>query len=82
MQEKPKLKKAVDLFDDEDGEDIFNEKYSPQPTQSKKEVVEEKKKSSEKKVESKQSSFQFPNKMMTGRIWVCFNSYFFSDNCL
>ncbi|XP_078788157.1 WASH complex subunit 2 isoform X7 [Oryzias latipes] len=50
VQEKPKLKKAVDLFDDEDGEDIFNEKYSPQPTQSKKEVVEEKKKSSEKKM--------------------------------
>uniref|UniRef100_A0A8C7X5A0 FAM21/CAPZIP domain-containing protein n=1 Tax=Oryzias sinensis TaxID=183150 RepID=A0A8C7X5A0_9TELE len=51
VQEKPKLKKAVDLFDDEDSEDIFNEKYSPQLTQSKKEVVvEEKKKSSEKKM--------------------------------
>ncbi|KAF6726845.1 WASH complex subunit FAM21, partial [Oryzias melastigma] len=50
VQEKPKLKKAVDLFDDEDGEDIFNEKYSPQPTQAKREAVEEKPKSSEKKM--------------------------------
>lgn len=51
-QEKPKPKKAIDLFDedDEDG-DIFSEKYSaPAPAQSKKEVVEEQVKHPEKKV--------------------------------
>ncbi|KAM6915944.1 WASH complex subunit 2A [Xenentodon cancila] len=44
VQEKPKPKKAIDLFDDEDEEDgdIFNDKYSAPPsTQSKKEVVKE-----------------------------------------
>ncbi|XP_044069707.1 WASH complex subunit 2 isoform X2 [Siniperca chuatsi] len=49
-QEKPKPKKAIDLFDDEDG-DIFSEKYSaPTPAQSKKEVVEEQVKHPEKKM--------------------------------
>ncbi|XP_070833544.1 WASH complex subunit 2C isoform X1 [Chaetodon trifascialis] len=51
-QEKPKPKKALDLFDedDEDG-DIFSEKYSaPAPAQSKKEVVEEPVKHPEKKM--------------------------------
>lgn len=49
-QEKPKPKKALDLFDedDEDG-DIFSEKYSA-PAQSKKEVVDEQVKQPEKKV--------------------------------
>lgn len=53
-QEKPKPKKTIDLFneDDEDG-DIFSEKYSaPTPAQSKKEVVEEQVKPPEKKVSS------------------------------
>uniref|UniRef100_UPI0037E78F96 WASH complex subunit 2 isoform X2 n=1 Tax=Semicossyphus pulcher TaxID=241346 RepID=UPI0037E78F96 len=51
-QEKPKPKRAVDLFDedDEDG-DIFSEKNSvPAPAQSKKEVVEEPVKHPEKKM--------------------------------
>lgn len=51
-KEKPKPKRAVDLFDedDEDG-DIFSDKYSvPTPAQSKKEAVEEQAKPPEKKV--------------------------------
>ncbi|CAJ1067657.1 hypothetical protein EPR50_G00178570 [Xyrichtys novacula] len=52
VQEKPKAKKTVDLFDedDEDG-DIFSEKNSaPAPAQNKKEVVEEQVKHPEKKL--------------------------------
>lgn len=51
-QEKPKPKKAIDLFDDDDEDgDIFSAKYSvPTPAQSKKEGVEEQVKYPEKKV--------------------------------
>lgn len=52
VKEKPKPKKVIALFDedDEDG-DIFNEKLSaPTPAQSKKEAVEEQGKPPDKKV--------------------------------
>ncbi|XP_028278973.1 WASH complex subunit 2 isoform X3 [Parambassis ranga] len=50
-QEKPKTKKAVDLFDDDEDGDIFSDKYSaPTPTQSKKEAEEEEVKPPEKKM--------------------------------
>lgn len=52
MKDKPKPKKVIDLFDedDEDG-DIFSEKLSaPAPAQSKKEVVEDQGKPPDKKV--------------------------------
>lgn len=51
-KDKPKPKKVVDLFDEDDDDgDIFNEKFSaPPPAQSKKEVVEEQGKPPDKKV--------------------------------
>ncbi|XP_069548739.1 WASH complex subunit 2 isoform X2 [Brachyistius frenatus] len=50
-QEKPKPKKAIDLFDDDEDGDIFGDKYTtPTPTQSMKEVEGEQVKPPEKKV--------------------------------
>lgn len=52
VKDKPKPKKVVDLFDEEDEDgDIFSEKSSaPAPAQNKKEVVEEQGKPPDKKV--------------------------------
>ncbi|XP_041866716.1 WASH complex subunit 2 isoform X2 [Melanotaenia boesemani] len=51
-QEKPKPKKAIDLFDDEDDEDsdIFSNKYNAPTGSQSKEVVKEKDKPPEKKI--------------------------------
>lgn len=74
-QEKPKPKKAIDLFDDDDEDgDIFSAKYSvPTPAQSKKEGVEEQVKYPEKKVNINRN---LRLKMMAHSINNCTNDIF------